>query len=231
MLILLIEDDATIGRELLLHWQQRGWNVCLRDTLAGASTALAELHPAVIVLDLQLPDGDGLKWLEALRRRDRRVPVLVLTARDRIADRVEGLQRGADDYLVKPFAAEEVDARLEALQRRAAMAEGARVQCGPITLFGEEGRALLEGRELDLLPREFEVLSLLISRSPRVVPKSAIVQSLSERNLELGDTAAEVYVSRLRRKLSGSTVGIETVRGFGYRLLVRESGSPSGSTT
>jgi DNA-binding response OmpR family regulator len=224
MQILLVEDDPVIGRELGLHWQQRGWHVFLRNTLAAASEAILSFRPDVIVLDLQLPDGDGLRWLETLRRRDRQLPVLVLTARDRVTDRVEGLKRGADDYLVKPFALEEVDARLEALKRRSELMDGERLQCGPLALFTAEGLAQVNGVALELLPREFEVLNLLAARSPRVVPKSAIVETLAERNLELGDTAAEVYVSRLRRKLSGMPLVIDTVRGFGYRLQVVEPG-------
>lgn len=219
MRVLLVEDDAVIGRELCLQWQQRGWDVTHCETLAAGTEALAMQRPDVVVLDRQLPDGDGLRWLETLRRRDRQLPVLVLTARDRVADRVEGLRRGADDYLVKPFAADEVDARIEALYRRAQDAVGDQLQCGPLTLYPAEGSAYVDGVPLDLLPREVEVLSLLAARSPRVVSKGAIIETLAERNIELGETAAELYVSRLRRKLAGTPLLIETVRGFGYRLV------------
>lgn len=220
MQVLLVEDDAVIGRELCLHWQQRGWSVRHCGTLAAATDALAALRPDVLVLDRQLPDGDGLRWLEGLRRRDRSLPVLVLTARDRVADRVEGLRRGADDYLVKPFAAEEVDARIEALHRRMQGPGGEVLQCGPLSLVPSEGSVYVEGRPFELLPREVEVLALLAARSPRVVPKSAIIEALAERNMELGEAAAELYVSRLRRKLADTPIAIETVRGFGYRLVV-----------
>lgn len=219
MQLLLIEDDKTINRELALRWQARGWTVRACETLAGADACIGSMEADLIVLDLQLPDGDGLDWLERLRRRDRHTPVLALTARDRVSDRVEGLRRGADDYLVKPFAAEELDARVEALQRRSASGQGERLRCGPLVWLRDEGRVLLDGQPLELLPREFEVLGLLIGRSPRLLAKRAIVDALAERNLEVGDSAVEVYVSRLRRKLAGSGVGIETARGFGYRLL------------
>ena len=222
MQILLIEDDTTISRELVLRWQSRDWAVRACETLAQADAATAGLVADLIVLDLQLPDGDGLDWLERLRHRDRQTPVLALTARDRVSDRVEGLRRGADDYLVKPFAADELDARVEALQRRAASAKGERAQCGPLVWLRDEGQAMLDGQPLELLPREFEVLGLLICRSPRLVAKRVIVDALAERNLELGDSAVEVYVSRLRRKLAGSGLAIQTVRGFGYRLLPDE---------
>ena len=170
------------------------------------------------MLDLQLPDGDGLSWLETVRHQDRHTPVLVLTARDGVSDRVAGLRRGADDYLVKPFAPEELDARVEALLRRSGQQAGVSAQCGPLVWLGDEGRALMQGQSLELFPREFEVLGLLIRSVPRVVPKRLLIEALAERNLELGDSAVEVYISRLRRKLAGSGVGIQTVRGFGYRL-------------
>lgn len=220
MQLLLVEDDAVIGRELCLHWQQRGWAVRHCTTLAAATEAVATLRPDVLVLDLQLPDGDGLRWLETLRRRDRQLPVLVLTARDRVVDRVEGLRRGADDYLVKPFAAEEVDARVEALYRRTQGSDDGKLHCGPLVIVPAEGVAAVDGAPLDLLPREVEVLAMLAARSPRVVSKPAIIEALAGRNIELGDSAAELYVSRLRRKLAGTPVAIETVRGFGYRLVV-----------
>jgi DNA-binding response OmpR family regulator len=225
--LLLIEDDKTICRELALRWQRRGWTVRACETLAQAAAAAAASAADLIVLDLQLPDGDGLDWLERFRRRDRHTPVLALTARDRVSDRVDGLRRGADDYLVKPFAVDELDARVEALQRRAASAKGERVQCGSLVWLRDEGRALLDGQVLDLLPREFEVLGLLICRSPRLVPKRVIVDALAERNLEMGDSAVEVYVSRLRRKLAGSGIAIQTARGFGYRLLAGEAPGPT----
>ncbi len=222
MQVVLVEDDAMIGRELCIHWQQRGWSVRHCQTLAAATDAISALRPDVVVLDRQLPDGDGLRWLETLRRRDRQLPVLVLTARDRVVDRVEGLRRGADDYLVKPFAAEEVDARIEALYRRTQGSDDGQLHHGPLMIRPAEGVAAVDGVPLDLLPREVEVLAMLAARSPRVVSKPAIIEALAERNIELGDSAAELYVSRLRRKLAGTPVAIETVRGFGYRLVVVE---------
>ena len=162
----------------------------------------------------------------SLRQRDRLTPVLVLTARDRIADRVQGLHSGADDYLVKPFAAEELDARIEALQRRGQAQRGEFVHYGRITWIGAEGRAYADGRPLELLPREFEVLGQLIRRAPRLLPKRALIDALAERNLELGDSAAELYISRLRRKLSGTGTTIRTMRGFGYVLVLDDPREP-----
>ena len=220
MQLILIEDDATIAHELELRWRARRWVVRHCGSLALGSAALAEAGADLIVLDLQLPDGDGLRWLETVRRQDRHTPVLVLTARDAVSDRVAGLRQGADDYLVKPFAPEELDARVEALLRRSSQQAGNSAQCGPLVWLGDEGRALLHGEALELFPREFEVLGLLIRSLPRVVSKRLLIDTLAARNLELGDSAVEVYISRLRRKLDGSGVGIQTVRGFGYRLAV-----------
>jgi DNA-binding response OmpR family regulator len=226
MQILLVEDDPEIRRELLSRWQSRGWSVSPCDDLASADRQ-ARLHAhELIVLDLQLPDGDGLDWLRRWRPQDPNTPVLVLTARDRVADRVSGLQSGADDYLIKPFAPPELDARLEALMRRSSRSRDTRLQFGPLLWLRDEARLLIDGAELELHPREFEVLGLLIRRAPRLVPKRIIIDALAEKNIEVGDSAAEVYVSRLRRKLAGSPVQIETVRGFGYRLLLADAGAP-----
>ena len=220
MRLLLIEDDSVIAHELSLRWRAREWAVLHCTSLADADAALHDGAYDLVVRDRGLPDGDGLDWLQRLRARDRLTPVLVLTARDRVAERVEGLQAGADDYLVKPFAAEELDARVEVLTRRAAAARGELLQFGSLSWLGREGRVLVDGRQLELSPREFEVLGLLVRRAPHVVPKRVLIDALAERNLDVGDSAAEVYVSRLRRKLAGSGTEIQTVRGFGYRLVL-----------
>ncbi|MBG6081662.1 response regulator [Rubrivivax gelatinosus] len=229
MRLLLIEDDALIARELQLRWRPRGWIVHAAATLAEADALLAAGQAQggleLVVLDLGLPDGDGLDWLKALRRQDRQLPVLALTARDRIADRVLGLQSGADDYLVKPFAPEELDARVQALARRGEQQRGDLLHFGRISWYGQEGMAYVDGQPLELSPREHEVLGLLIRRAPRLVPKRVLCDALAERNLEVGDTAVEVYVSRLRRRLQGSGSAIRTLRGFGY-LLVPETALP-----
>ncbi|QNK68031.1 response regulator [Variovorax sp. PAMC26660] len=218
MRLLLVEDDAVIAHELVLRWERNAWAVDVAGTLQAADAVLALRPVDLVVLDLGLPDGDGMHWLARLRRTDRSTPVLVLTARDRVVDRVEGLRTGADDYLVKPFAVEELDARVEVLTRRAQRSREDFVQYGPLSWFGNEGRVDIAGQSLTLFPREFEVLGLLVRRAPRLVPKRALIDALAERNLEVSDSAAEVYVSRLRRKLVGSGLVIRTLRGFGYVL-------------
>jgi len=221
MRMLLIEDDPTIAHELALRWQQRGWQLQAVTTLAAArgATAVPGLFD-LVMLDRGLPDGDGLDLLAELRRGDSQTPVLVLTARDQVADRVQGLRQGADDYLVKPFDAEELEARVESLLRRTAKAPGHRLSFGDLHWLGDEGRACLGEQTLELSPREFEVLGLLVRRAPRLLPKRALIEALAARNLEINDSAAEVYISRLRRRLTGSNVQIRTLRGFGYLLAL-----------
>jgi DNA-binding response OmpR family regulator len=226
MHLLLVEDDVVIARELQLHWHARGWAVRHCATLAEAEQACrSDLHD-LVVLDLGLPDGDGIDWLRRLRERDPSMPVLVLTARATVSDRVRGLHGGADDYLVKPFAVEELDARVTALDRRLHRHRGQALRLGRLSWMGSEGRALVDEQALELSPREFEVLGLLIQRAPRLVTKRALIDALAERNLDVGDSVAEVYVSRLRRKLLGSGVSIRTLRGFGYLLALDEA--PAG---
>ncbi len=225
MHLLLIEDDSVIARELLLRWQRRGWTVvrCPSLRVADEASTGGAAHPFdLVVLDLGLPDGDGIEWLRRLRRTDSQLPVIALTARDRVADRVLGLNSGADDYLVKPFNPDELDARIEALQRRGQIQRGESLHYGRLAWFGQEGCAFLDGEPIDLQPREFEVLGLLLGRAPRLLPRRMLIDALARRNLEVGDSAAELYISRLRRKLEGSGVSIRTLRGFGYSLQLSD---------
>lgn len=224
MHILLVEDDGVIARELQTRWMQRGIQVTAVGTLDLASMAVADAGVDLVVLDLGLPDGDGLQWLASLRQRDSTLPVLILTARDRVADRVRGLKSGADDYLVKPFAIEELDARVEVLIRRTQRDADDSAQFGSLRWSGSQGIAELNGVPMELSPREFQVLGILVRRAPRLVAKRVLIDELSERNLEMGDSAVEVYVSRLRRKLAQSDLQIRTMRGFGYLLVHGEAG-------
>jgi len=220
MRLLLIEDDIHIARELLLRWRDSGRLARHVGTLADADAALAHDTFDIVLLDLGLPDGDGMEWLAARRQRDPQGAVLVMTARDRVADRVKGLQIGADDYLVKPFAPEELDARIDVLVRRANISRTNAIRFGRLDLLPETSEVLLDGKRLEMSPREFELLFILMRAAPRLVPKRALVDALSERNLDLNDAAAELYVSRLRKKLDGTGTGIRTLRGVGYQLAI-----------
>jgi DNA-binding response OmpR family regulator len=216
---LLIEDDETIARELAWRWQQRRWPLTHAADLRAARKLLAATGRFdLVLLDRGLPDGDGLDLLDELRQRDAQLPVLVLTARDQVSDRVEGLRMGADDYLVKPFAVDELEARSEVLMRRRESQKAHRLTLGPLVWVEAERVATLQGSPLELSPREFEVLGLLLQRAPRLTPKATLVDELAQRNRDVDDSVVEVYISRLRRKLQGSGVSIRTLRGFGYVL-------------
>ncbi len=220
MRLLLIEDDLVIARELKLRWQDGPWLVSHAARLDLADAAMSADSFDLILLDLGMPDGDGIVWLKTLRARDQRMPVIVLTARDRVAERVEGLRAGADDYLVKPYAADELDARIDVLLRRTHPDRDRVIRFGPISVLAEDFGAYLDSEPFELAPREFEVLRLLISRAPRLVSKRSIVDALSLSNQEINDTAAELYVSRLRKRLEDSGVEIRTMRGVGYQLAL-----------
>jgi DNA-binding response OmpR family regulator len=229
MRLLLIEDDLHIARELLLRWRGSDRLALHAPTLARADEALSQESFDIVLLDLGLPDGDGMAWLASHRARDPHGAVLVMTARDRVADRVLGLRTGADDYLVKPFAPEELDARIDVLVRRAQSARAPLVRFGRLGLAADEGAAFVDGARLNLSPREFEVLFILARAAPRLVAKRALVEALSQRNLEINDAAAELYVSRLRRRLEHSGVEIRTLRGLGYQLAIVAGAGASGA--
>jgi DNA-binding response OmpR family regulator len=227
MRLLLIEDDIHIARELLLRWRDGDRLAQHAPTLAQADQALAQATFDIVLLDLGLPDGDGMEWLASWRVRDPHGAVLVMTARDRVADRVKGLRLGADDYVVKPFDPEELDARIDVLVRRANVARTQAIRFGRLDLVQETSEVLLDGRRLDMSPREYELLFILMRAAPRLVAKRALVDALSERNLDLNDAAVELYVSRLRKKLEGTGTGIRTLRGVGYQLAI--SATPPGA--
>jgi DNA-binding response OmpR family regulator len=232
MRLLLIEDDIHIARELLLRWRDSDRLAQHAASLAQAEEALAGGAFDIVLLDLGLPDGDGMQWLAAYRQRDPQGALLVMTARDRVADRVKGLRLGADDYLVKPFAPEELDARIDVLVRRANISRTHAIRFGRLDLVQETSEVLLDGKRLEMSPREYELLFILMRAAPRLVSKRALVEALSARNLELNDAAAELYVSRLRKKLDGTGTGIRTLRGVGYQLAITvpaPASTPEGS--
>jgi two-component system OmpR family response regulator len=215
MRLLLIEDDETLGEGLRDYLRSEGhvvdWCRSLRETIA----VHGEPFDALLV-DWQLPDGSGLEWLRARRRRGDATPAFMLTARDRLADRVQGLDGGADDYLVKPFAPEELAARLRGLARR--LAGGARDlrNFGRVELDFAARAAFVDGRRADLTAREWALTEALALRAGRIVAKTDLERLVLGSAGDTQSNALEVHVSSLRRKLGREL--IETVRGLGYRI-------------
>jgi DNA-binding response OmpR family regulator len=219
--LLIIEDETRIADVLRSALSRSGFAVDAVRLCDDARAALSVNPYDAVILDLGLPDGDGLTLLKEMRARGTTVPVLVLTARDAVEDRVGGLDAGADDYLVKPFAMSEVTARIKALLRRPEGALGATLRSGNIA-FDTIGRDVRIGETVLVLPRrESAILEHLMRRSGRVVPKAVLEDKLYGIDDELGSNAIPVHVHHLRRKLMdrGATVEIHTVRGVGYLLV------------
>jgi len=218
MRILIVEDDSTLGSGLVRILQAEGYAVDLMPRGEQAVLAAERERFDLVILDVGLPGIDGFEVLRRLREGAQRMPVLVLTARDTVDDRVHGLDLGADDYMVKPFAMPELAARVRALIRRSQAQTGPRVVHGPLALDTVARRAFLRGAPLDLAAREWAVLEVLLARVERIVSKESIIQAVASWGDELSPNAIEVYVSRLRAKLEPAGIRIRTVRGFGYML-------------
>ena len=221
-------DDTVLRKVLGDSLRDAGHRVDEAATLAD-TRALWHVQPFdAVLLDLNLPDGSGLTALREARRNGDATPVLVLSARDRAAERIAGLDAGADDYLGKPFDLGEVEARLRALIRRAHGTQD-EVGVGALTLDRRLRRFALHGRALELPAREFEVLWELMTPPGRVVSKRELSDKLSSFDESLGDNALEAFISRLRRKLSeepGAGIDIRTLRGLGYMLVAQEQDGP-----
>lgn len=216
--ILIVEDDASLAGALAQMLRAEGYAVDAMSS--GEQAVLAARQEAfdLVILDIGLPGMDGYEVLRRLRGAGGATPVLVLTARDQIEDRVRGLDLGADDYMAKPFAMPELTARVRALIRRSQARAGPRVQHGPLTLDSAARRAYLGGAPLELAAREWAVLEVLLARVEHIVSKEAIIHAVTDWNEELSPNAIEVYISRLRAKLEPAGIRIRTVRGFGYML-------------
>lgn len=216
MRLLLIEDDDLLGEGLRDFLRAEQHHVDWARSLEQASAFRGEPYDAWLV-DWQLPDGSGLQWLGTQRLHDRHTPALMLTARDRLADRVRGLDSGADDYLVKPFAPEELVARLRAVCRRSAGASHSRVRLGRAEVDLGAHSAWFDGQAVELTGREWAVLQALLLRAGRLVLRADLERLVLGSDAEVASNAIEVHVSSLRRKLGRAL--IETVRGLGYRLV------------
>lgn len=218
MNILLIEDDAVLSDGLTHIVQKSGYTV---SATASGNYALQLIHAQgfdLIVLDLGLPDMDGLEVLRNIRHQKIALPVLILTARDGVSDRIEGISQGADDYLTKPFDLGELEARIHALIRRCYGGFTHRIEVGRLVLDTQLHQILADGELLSLSAREAALLEILILQAGKVVSKDRIAQRLASTGEALADNAIEVYIHRLRKNLEPYQSVIRTIRGLGYLL-------------
>ncbi len=218
--VLLVDDDAAIRRALVDALALEGFRVVPASGGRPALVALESVRPSVVLLDLSMPDMDGLEVLRRLRAGGDDVPVCILSARDEIADRVSGLEAGADDYVVKPFAIEEVTARLHALLRRRSVPEGGRLTVGDLVLDPAAHCAWRGGRELGLTPRELDLLSLLLRHPNEILSRRQLHEDVWGYTFDPGTNVADVFVGYLRRKLEagGEPRVLHTVRSVGFVL-------------
>ncbi|HZW12826.1 MAG TPA: response regulator transcription factor [Noviherbaspirillum sp.] len=229
MRILLAEDDSVLADGLTRSLRQSGYAIdCVKNGLE-ADSALSTQDFDLLILDLGLPKMAGLEVLRRLRARNSRLPVLILTASDSIEQRVKGLDLGADDYMPKPFALSELEARVRALTRRGAGGGPTVIKHGPLS-YDQVGRiAYMNDQMLDLSARELGLLEVLLQRTGRLVSKEQLVDHLCEWGEEVSNNAIEVYVHRLRKKIEGGGVRIATVRGLGYCLEKYSEPSAQGT--
>lgn len=221
MRLLLVEDNVRLSGLVRRALTAEGFAVDVAETLRAAEELLQLATYDLIVLDLGLPDGDGLTLVKALRARSESAPILIMTSRSGLDDRVTGLDLGADDYLVKPFAIEELAARCRALLRRPGGVLGSILTAGNLSLDCNAREARVENARIDLPPRELSLLELLMRRAGQVVPRANLESGLYSMGEEVSPNALEATVSRLRRRLAaaGSNVALHTAHGIGYGLM------------
>jgi two-component system OmpR family response regulator len=218
MNVLLVEDDVSLSDGIARILLGAGHVVDAHTSGVEALEATRRGRFDLMLLDIGLPGIDGYEVLRRLRAAEDPTPVLVLSARDQIGERVYGLDLGADDYLAKPFVMAELGARIRALLRRAHVHSSARITHGPLVMDKAARRAYLSGEHLDLTAREWAVLEILLQKAEKVLSKESIIQLVASWDDDLSLNAIEVYVSRLRAKLEPAGIRIRTVRGFGYML-------------
>ena len=216
MRILLIEDEPVLGDAVATHLKRSNHAVDWVQRLDDAEAALRAVDYGLILLDLHLPDGRGLDLLRTLRKAEDKRPVIILTARDQIRDRIEGLNAGADDYLVKPFDLDELVARMLAVQRRSAAKASPTFRAGGLVLDQAARKAWRDGSEVSLTAREWALLECLAQRIGTTLSKAQLEEALYAFGAEIESNTVEVYISRLRKKLGANA--IRTIRGLGYRL-------------
>jgi two-component system response regulator TctD len=218
MKLLLVEDDLAMAQALQLALERRGFDMAVVHNGSDALQQLRNQPPDLTLLDLTIPGLDGLQVLHRARAEGIRVPIVVLTARGAVGDRVLGLNAGADDYLAKPFDLDELEARIRALLRRTADPGSEELACGALTLELSSGAFYLDGRVFDVTPREQALLKALIARPGHALPKEKLFRVVFPMETDIQFEAIEVVAYRLRKKLAGSGVSLITLRGLGYLL-------------
>jgi len=218
MRLLIVEDDAALARGIVKVFRDQGMAVDHVSCGEDALEIIAMEPYSAAILDLGLPDMDGLQLLKRIRQSQSNVPILILTGRDATTDRVMGLNHGADDYLSKPFAIQELEARVKALIRRGQGSPDPLLTLGSLTLDRASGAVYISDKLLDLTKRERSVLETLTVRVGTVVSKARLTADVFSYDEPVGPNALEVYIGRLRRKLENSGIEIVTIRGLGYLL-------------
>jgi two-component system OmpR family response regulator len=217
MRVLVVEDDANLNRQIKEALTEAGYAVDVAfDGEEGHFLGDTEPYDAV-VLDIGLPQMDGLSVLEEWRRAGKAMPVLLLTARDRWSDKVQGIDAGADDYVAKPFHMEEILARIRALVRRAAGHASNEITAGPVRLDVKAGKVTVDGQSVKLTSHELRLLSYLMHHKGKVVSRTELTEHLYDQDFDRDSNTIEVFVGRLRKKLPEDC--IQTVRGLGYQIL------------
>ncbi len=214
MRVLLVEDDTLLGEGLYTGLKQDGYAVDWMQDGQMAEMALNVEHFDILILDLGLPKQDGLQLLQKLRSKDNPIPVLILTARDSLDDRIKGLDVGADDYMVKPFDLEELNARMRALLRRSAGRSAPKLEHNNLILDPAAHEVIFNGTTLDLPPKEYAVLQVLLENIGRVISKTKLQETLYSWDQDVASNALEVHIHHLRKKLGSDF--IRTIRGVGY---------------
>ena len=214
MRLLVVEDDRDINRQVVNALEEAGYVADKAfDGEEGGYLGESEPYDAII-LDMGLPKADGVSVLQKWRRAGIKTPVIILTARDRWSDKVDGFDAGADDYVTKPFHMEELMARVRALLRRAAGHATSQIACGPVTLDTRSGRVFVDGNPIKLTSHEYRLLSYLMHHTGRVVSRAELTEHLYDQDFDRDSNTIEVFVGRLRKKLAVDL--IQTVRGLGY---------------
>jgi two-component system OmpR family response regulator len=226
--LLVVEDDKILNKQIVTALEQAGYAV---DTAMDGEEGqfLGETEPYdAIILDLGLPKVDGVTVLTAWRREGRKTPVIILTARDRWSDKVQGFDAGADDYVTKPFHMEELLARVRALLRRSAGHATSEISCGPVKLDTRSGRVAVDGNPVKLTSHEYRLLSYLMHHMGRIVSRGELTEHLYDQDFDRDSNTIEVFIGRLRKKLGVDI--IQTVRGLGYLLDATQAQTTQAQT-